>query len=92
MFIVDKVGRIIHANLSGYAMVAGAIAIRAPNGRLDQPTKADIPRRSEGMLVPFLAAIMGLINALEVRDKPWKFWGGMLSAAALVGFGVLQLV
>jgi hypothetical protein len=44
------------------------------------------------LLVPLVAAIMGLINALEVRDKPWKFWGGILSAAALFGFGVMQLV
>jgi len=44
------------------------------------------------LIVPFLAAVMGLINAFEVREKFWKFWGGILSAAALVAYGFLQLV
>jgi DNA-binding CsgD family transcriptional regulator len=34
MFIVNETGRIIHANISGYAMVAEASVLRAPNGRL----------------------------------------------------------
>lgn len=34
MFIVDATGRIVHANASGYAMLAEANALRAPGGRL----------------------------------------------------------
>jgi DNA-binding CsgD family transcriptional regulator len=34
MFIVDGTGRIVHANASGYAMLAEANALRAPGGRL----------------------------------------------------------
>lgn len=34
MFIVSGAGRIIHANASGYAMVAEARVLRAPDGRL----------------------------------------------------------
>ena len=34
MFIVDGTGRIVHANESGYAMMAEANAVRAPSGRL----------------------------------------------------------
>jgi DNA-binding CsgD family transcriptional regulator len=34
MFIVSGTGRIIHANASGYAMVAAANVLRAPGGRL----------------------------------------------------------
>jgi DNA-binding CsgD family transcriptional regulator len=34
MFIVDETGRIIHANASGYAMVAEGRLLRAPTGRL----------------------------------------------------------
>jgi DNA-binding CsgD family transcriptional regulator len=34
MFIVDATGRIVHANASGYAMLAEANVLRAPGGRL----------------------------------------------------------
>ena len=34
MFIVDETGRIIHANASGYAMLAEGRVLRAPGGRL----------------------------------------------------------
>jgi hypothetical protein len=34
MFIVSGIGRIVHANASGYAMLAEARVLRAPNGRL----------------------------------------------------------
>jgi DNA-binding CsgD family transcriptional regulator len=34
MFIVDAMGRIVHTNISGSAMVAEANVLRAPNGRL----------------------------------------------------------
>ena len=34
MFIVDGTGRIVHANASGYAMLAESNALRAPGGRL----------------------------------------------------------
>ncbi len=34
MFIVDETGRIVHANASGYAMVAEGRVLRAPTGRL----------------------------------------------------------
>ena len=44
------------------------------------------------LIVPFLAAIMSLVNAFEVRDKVWNFWGGILAAAALVVFGFYHLV
>jgi DNA-binding CsgD family transcriptional regulator len=34
MFVVDAIGRIVHANASGYAMVTDANVVRAPGGRL----------------------------------------------------------
>lgn len=44
------------------------------------------------LVVPFFGAAMSAINALEVRDKPWKFWGGILSTVVLIAYGFLQLV
>jgi DNA-binding CsgD family transcriptional regulator len=40
MFIVSGTGRIIHANVRGYAMVAEAKVLRAPHGRLTAPDPA----------------------------------------------------
>jgi DNA-binding CsgD family transcriptional regulator len=55
MFIVSGTGRIIHANASGYAMVAEARVMRAPNGRL---TAAD-PSADQALLDVFTAAENG---------------------------------
>jgi len=52
MFIVNGTGRIIHANASGYAMVAEANAVRAPNGRLG----ATDPAADQAFLDIFTAA------------------------------------
>jgi len=52
MFIVDETGRIIHANASGYAMVAEACLLRAPNGRL----RANDPAEDQALLDIFTAA------------------------------------
>jgi DNA-binding CsgD family transcriptional regulator len=52
MFIVDGTGRIIHANASGYAMIAEANAVRAPNGRL----AATDPEADQAFLDIFTAA------------------------------------
>jgi DNA-binding CsgD family transcriptional regulator len=52
MFIVDATGRIVHANASGYAMVAKANALRAPSGRLG----ATDPRADQILLDIFAAA------------------------------------
>jgi DNA-binding CsgD family transcriptional regulator len=52
MFIVNGTGRIIHANASGYAMVAEAEALRAPNGRL----RANDATADQALLEIFTAA------------------------------------
>jgi DNA-binding CsgD family transcriptional regulator len=52
MFIVSGTGRIIHANASGYAMVAEARVLRAPDGRL---TATD-PAADQALLDIFTAA------------------------------------
>jgi DNA-binding CsgD family transcriptional regulator len=52
MFIVDATGRIVHANASGYAMIAEADAVRAPNGRLT----ANDPAAEQALLDIFTAA------------------------------------
>jgi DNA-binding CsgD family transcriptional regulator len=40
MFIVDATARIVHANASGYAMLAAANVLRAPGGRLGATSPA----------------------------------------------------
>ncbi len=55
MFIVSGTGRIIHANASGYAMVAEARVLRAPDGRL---TATD-PAADQALLDIFTAAENG---------------------------------
>jgi DNA-binding CsgD family transcriptional regulator len=52
MFIVNETGRIIHANASGYAMVAEAKVLRAPDGRLT----ANDPATDQALLDIFTAA------------------------------------
>jgi DNA-binding CsgD family transcriptional regulator len=52
MFIVDGTGRIVHANISGFAMVAEANVLRAPNGRLT----ANDPAAEQALLDIFTAA------------------------------------
>jgi DNA-binding CsgD family transcriptional regulator len=52
MFIVDGTGRIVHANMSGFAMTAEANALRAPNGRLT----ANDPAAEQALLDVFTAA------------------------------------
>lgn len=52
MFIVDGTGRIVHANISGFAMVAEANLLRAPNGRLT----ANDPAAGQALLDIFTAA------------------------------------
>jgi DNA-binding CsgD family transcriptional regulator len=52
MFIVDGTGRIVHANASGYAMIAEANALRAPSGRLG----ATDPGADQALLDIFTAA------------------------------------
>ena len=44
------------------------------------------------LIVPFFGAVMSAVNAFEVREKPWKFWGGILATAVLTAYGFLQLV
>ena len=55
MFIVDATGRIVHANASGYAMLAEANALRAPGGRL----RAIDPVADQALLDIFTAASGG---------------------------------
>jgi DNA-binding CsgD family transcriptional regulator len=55
MFIVSGTGRIVHANASGYAMVAEARVLRAPDGRL---TAID-PAVDQALLDIFTAAENG---------------------------------
>jgi DNA-binding CsgD family transcriptional regulator len=55
MFFVNGTGRIIHANASGYAMVAEANALRAPSGRLG----ATDPAADQALLDVFTAAENG---------------------------------
>ncbi|MEA2991434.1 MAG: hypothetical protein QOD40_354 [Alphaproteobacteria bacterium] len=52
MFIVDATGRIVHANASGYALLAEANAVRAPSGRLG----ASDPAADQVLLDIFTAA------------------------------------
>jgi DNA-binding CsgD family transcriptional regulator len=52
MFVVDATGRIVHANASGYAMVAEANPMRAPSGRLS----ATDPVADQALLDIFTAA------------------------------------
>lgn len=52
MFIVDATSRIVHANASGYAMLAEANALRAPSGRLG----ATDPAADQALLDIFTAA------------------------------------
>jgi DNA-binding CsgD family transcriptional regulator len=52
MYIVDGTGRIVHANASGYSMVAEAKVLRAPGGRLS----ANDPTADEALLDIFTAA------------------------------------
>jgi DNA-binding CsgD family transcriptional regulator len=52
MFIVNATGRIVHANASGYAMVAEAKVLRAPSGRLS----ANDPAADQALLDIFTAA------------------------------------
>jgi DNA-binding CsgD family transcriptional regulator len=55
MFIVNAMGRIVHANASGYAMVAEARILRAPSGRLT----ANDPAADQALLDIFTAAENG---------------------------------
>jgi DNA-binding CsgD family transcriptional regulator len=55
MFIVDRAGRIVHANVTGCAMVAEANVVRAPNGRLG----AADPAADQALLDIFTAAEAG---------------------------------
>jgi DNA-binding CsgD family transcriptional regulator len=55
MFIVSGTGRIVHANASGYAMVAEAKVLRAPHGRLT----ATNPAEDQTLLDIFTAAANG---------------------------------
>lgn len=72
MFIVNETGRIIHGNASGYAMVAEARVLRAPNGRL----RANDPAADQALLDSFTAAgggdvvlgIKGIAVPLKARD------------------------
>jgi DNA-binding CsgD family transcriptional regulator len=52
MFIVNVSGRLVHANASGYAMVAEGNAVRAPGGRLT----ANDPAADQALLDVFAAA------------------------------------
>ena len=52
MFIVDAMGRIVHTNISGSAMVAEANVLRAPNGRLS----ATDPAADQTLIDIFTAA------------------------------------
>jgi DNA-binding CsgD family transcriptional regulator len=52
MFIVDGTGRIVHANASGYTMVADANAVRATSGRLGATDAA----ADQALLDIFIAA------------------------------------
>jgi len=52
MFIVNATGRMVHANASGYAMVAEAKVLRAPNGRLS----ANDPAADQALVDIFTAA------------------------------------
>jgi DNA-binding CsgD family transcriptional regulator len=52
MFIVNATGRIVHANASGYEMVAEAKVLRAPGGRLC----ANDPEADQALLDIFTAA------------------------------------
>jgi len=72
MFIVDATGRIVHANASGYAMVAEAKVLRAPSGRLSANDAAE----HQALLDIFTAAEggdaalgkMGIAVPLKARD------------------------
>jgi DNA-binding CsgD family transcriptional regulator len=72
MFIVNGTGRIVHANASGYAMVAEARVVRAPSGRLT----ANDPTTDQALLDIFTAAgagdavlgRRGIAVPLEARD------------------------
>jgi DNA-binding CsgD family transcriptional regulator len=55
MFIVNGTGRIVHANASGYAMVAEARVVRAPSGRLT----ANDPAADQTLLDIFTTAENG---------------------------------
>jgi DNA-binding CsgD family transcriptional regulator len=55
MFIVNRTGRIIHANASGYAIVAEAKVLCAPNGRLT----ANDPSADQALLDIFTTAAGG---------------------------------
>jgi DNA-binding CsgD family transcriptional regulator len=72
MFIVNGTGRIVHANASGYAMLAEGRVLRAPNGRLG----ANGPAAEQALLDVFAAAEggdaalgrRGIAVPLEARD------------------------
>jgi hypothetical protein len=52
MFIVDETGRIVHANASGYTMLAEGRVLRAPGGRLgaNEPAAEQALRRPEAAM------------------------------------------
>jgi hypothetical protein len=72
MFIVDDTGRIVHANASGYAMVAEGRVLHAPGGRLG----ANDPAADQALRDIFTAAgggdavlgKRGVAVPLEARD------------------------
>ena len=55
MFLVDAIGRILHANASGHMMVAEANVLRAANGKLG----ATEPQADQALLDSFTAAAGG---------------------------------
>lgn len=72
MFIVDDTGRIVHANASGYAMVAEGRVLHAPGGRLgandpaaDQALRDIFTAAGGGDAVP---GKRGVAVPLEARD------------------------
>jgi hypothetical protein len=38
-------------------------------------------------ILPFMAATLSILKAFDVRDKKWKFLGGILSALVLFAAG-----
>jgi DNA-binding CsgD family transcriptional regulator len=72
VFLVDAVGRIVHANASGHAMVSEAAALRAPSGKLGaidgQADQALLDSFSAAARGDALLGTKGIAVPLKARD------------------------
>jgi hypothetical protein len=44
------------------------------------------------MILPFLAAILSVLNTYHARDKPWRFVAGIIVTVSLLAYGCITLL